>query len=312
MGMSMREALERRKERPRPRCSSVGVPHTPERGVGRPPRAGPPPSEHEARGVGSLVPFPAPLCFPCPVATCLGSVLVFVLRELDPPLPPRKGDHRVGAQRQETTCKAMMTNPRSTDRRHRSRRGILRFHKEFENEKGAEQQKAAGKREARAERQSQRARAGAAQAPGSAGIARWRAWAWAHGAWLCATSRPATASYVFHYGGGRFGGIIPPTRVLPLVLAPCTLLHVAARASEGAGSAAQHLGLTHHNVCGLRLCSHPLDNAVCWTPQRTVRDMRTRMRRRHRLRVLREMLDDSVTASLLGRPPGLRVSTLHE
>eukprot|EP00962_Isochrysis_galbana_P028910 scaffold9191_cov114-Isochrysis_galbana.AAC.10 len=29
----------------------------------------------------------------------------------DPPLPPRKGDHRVGAQRQETTCKAMMTDP---------------------------------------------------------------------------------------------------------------------------------------------------------------------------------------------------------
>eukprot|EP00962_Isochrysis_galbana_P017328 scaffold4985_cov116-Isochrysis_galbana.AAC.1 len=24
--------------------------------------------------------------------------LVFVLRELDPPLPPRKGDYRVGAQ----------------------------------------------------------------------------------------------------------------------------------------------------------------------------------------------------------------------
>eukprot|EP00962_Isochrysis_galbana_P034597 scaffold11731_cov119-Isochrysis_galbana.AAC.10 len=42
--------------------------------------------------------FPAPLCLPCLVATCLGSVLVFVLRELDPPLPPRKGDYRVGAQ----------------------------------------------------------------------------------------------------------------------------------------------------------------------------------------------------------------------
>eukprot|EP00962_Isochrysis_galbana_P028881 scaffold9171_cov119-Isochrysis_galbana.AAC.2 len=42
--------------------------------------------------------FPAFLCLPCLVATCLGSVLVFVLRELDPPLPPRKGDHPVGAQ----------------------------------------------------------------------------------------------------------------------------------------------------------------------------------------------------------------------
>eukprot|EP00962_Isochrysis_galbana_P015787 scaffold4520_cov96-Isochrysis_galbana.AAC.3 len=60
--------------------------HAPERGVGRPPRNSPPPSEHEVK-----VPFPASLCLPCLVATCLGSVLVFVLRELDPPLPPRKG-----------------------------------------------------------------------------------------------------------------------------------------------------------------------------------------------------------------------------
>eukprot|EP00962_Isochrysis_galbana_P003373 scaffold940_cov135-Isochrysis_galbana.AAC.2 len=46
--------------------------------------------------------FPPPCAFlaSSPLATCFGSVLVFVLRlrELDPPLPPRKGDHRVGAQ----------------------------------------------------------------------------------------------------------------------------------------------------------------------------------------------------------------------
>eukprot|EP00962_Isochrysis_galbana_P027445 scaffold8629_cov114-Isochrysis_galbana.AAC.9 len=71
----------------------VGTPHAPERGVGRPPRNSPPPSEHEVK-----VPSPASLCLPCLVATCLGSVLVFVLRELDPPLPPRKGGYRVGAQ----------------------------------------------------------------------------------------------------------------------------------------------------------------------------------------------------------------------
>eukprot|EP00962_Isochrysis_galbana_P043863 scaffold16844_cov119-Isochrysis_galbana.AAC.3 len=41
----------------------------------------------------------------------MGSVLAFVLRELDPPLPPRKGDHRVGAQKPTTTCKQQMTDP---------------------------------------------------------------------------------------------------------------------------------------------------------------------------------------------------------
>eukprot|EP00962_Isochrysis_galbana_P015050 scaffold4311_cov124-Isochrysis_galbana.AAC.1 len=37
--------------------------------------------------------------------------LVFVLRELDPPLPPRKGGYRVGAQTTTNTCKAIMTDP---------------------------------------------------------------------------------------------------------------------------------------------------------------------------------------------------------
>eukprot|EP00962_Isochrysis_galbana_P043866 scaffold16844_cov119-Isochrysis_galbana.AAC.6 len=88
------------------------IPHAPERGVGRPPRADPPPSKHEVEA-----PFPAPLCLPCLVAMCMcmGSVLAFVLRELDPPLPPRKGDHRVGAQKPTTTCKKQMTDPPTDD-----------------------------------------------------------------------------------------------------------------------------------------------------------------------------------------------------
>eukprot|EP00962_Isochrysis_galbana_P015332 scaffold4400_cov124-Isochrysis_galbana.AAC.3 len=50
------------------------------------------------RGVGS---FSRPLVPSLPRRHVLGKcacVLVFVLRELDPPLPPRKGDYRVGAQ----------------------------------------------------------------------------------------------------------------------------------------------------------------------------------------------------------------------
>eukprot|EP00962_Isochrysis_galbana_P048738 scaffold20388_cov103-Isochrysis_galbana.AAC.2 len=46
-----------------------------------------------------------------PRAWEVGSVLVFVLRELDPPLPPRKGGYRVGAQTTTNTCKAIMTDP---------------------------------------------------------------------------------------------------------------------------------------------------------------------------------------------------------
>eukprot|EP00962_Isochrysis_galbana_P025873 scaffold8003_cov115-Isochrysis_galbana.AAC.1 len=67
-----------------PICASK-TPHAPERGVGRPPRDGPPPSEpeHEVY-VGS---FPRL------------------------PLPPRKGGYRVGAQTTTTTCKAIMTDP---------------------------------------------------------------------------------------------------------------------------------------------------------------------------------------------------------
>eukprot|EP00962_Isochrysis_galbana_P027201 scaffold8530_cov121-Isochrysis_galbana.AAC.1 len=74
-----------------------------------------PPPRHEVK-----VPFPASLCLPCLIATCLGSVLVFVLRELDPPLPPRKGGYRVGAQTTTTTCKAIMTDPPIADRPHTS------------------------------------------------------------------------------------------------------------------------------------------------------------------------------------------------
>eukprot|EP00962_Isochrysis_galbana_P031615 scaffold10295_cov116-Isochrysis_galbana.AAC.7 len=60
-------------------------------------------------------------------------MLVFVLRELDPPLPPRKGGYRVGAQTTENTCKAIMTDspiddteareqdaPGTTDAKHRA------------------------------------------------------------------------------------------------------------------------------------------------------------------------------------------------
>eukprot|EP00962_Isochrysis_galbana_P020960 scaffold6158_cov120-Isochrysis_galbana.AAC.5 len=38
-------------------CMSLQDPHAPERGVGRPPRNGPPPSELRTRGVGSFVPL---------------------------------------------------------------------------------------------------------------------------------------------------------------------------------------------------------------------------------------------------------------
>eukprot|EP00962_Isochrysis_galbana_P059912 scaffold33776_cov118-Isochrysis_galbana.AAC.1 len=38
-------------------------------------------------------------------------IVVFWPAELDPPLPPRKGGYRVGAQTTTTTCKAIMTDP---------------------------------------------------------------------------------------------------------------------------------------------------------------------------------------------------------
>eukprot|EP00962_Isochrysis_galbana_P043400 scaffold16508_cov108-Isochrysis_galbana.AAC.3 len=50
----------------------------------------------------------------CGSMSCLVG-LVFVLRELDPPLPPRKGGYRVGAQTTTTTRKAIMTDPPTDD-----------------------------------------------------------------------------------------------------------------------------------------------------------------------------------------------------
>eukprot|EP00962_Isochrysis_galbana_P038074 scaffold13454_cov114-Isochrysis_galbana.AAC.4 len=54
----------------------------------------------------------------------MGSVLAFVLRELDPPLS-RQGAKEGGSwiivwgRKPQTTCKKQMTDDRSTDRRHR-------------------------------------------------------------------------------------------------------------------------------------------------------------------------------------------------
>eukprot|EP00962_Isochrysis_galbana_P038804 scaffold13829_cov128-Isochrysis_galbana.AAC.2 len=79
------------------------LPHAPERGVGRPPRADPPPSKLDV-----WVPFlfPRPLYLPCHVAcgarekcACFGAG---EWNPPPPPLPPREGDCRVGAQRQQT------------------------------------------------------------------------------------------------------------------------------------------------------------------------------------------------------------------
>eukprot|EP00962_Isochrysis_galbana_P047007 scaffold19083_cov104-Isochrysis_galbana.AAC.1 len=101
------------------------IPHASERGVRRPPRSGPPPSEH---GTSEMIigKFPVPcrviggdsdrFLFPPPCAFLASSpraweVCLFLcgVRELDPPtLPPRKGDHRVGAQttRPPLTCES--------------------------------------------------------------------------------------------------------------------------------------------------------------------------------------------------------------
>eukprot|EP00962_Isochrysis_galbana_P027657 scaffold8697_cov113-Isochrysis_galbana.AAC.3 len=85
---------------------------TPPKGVWEGPRA----LIHLPRNTRCRFLFPPPcLCLPCLVAMCMGSVLAFVRRELDPPLPPKKGDHRVGAHEPTTTCKKPMTDPPTDD-----------------------------------------------------------------------------------------------------------------------------------------------------------------------------------------------------
>eukprot|EP00962_Isochrysis_galbana_P017452 scaffold5017_cov139-Isochrysis_galbana.AAC.4 len=60
--------------------------------------------------------FPRPLVPSLPRRHVLGKCACFCAEGiLDPPLPPRKGDYRVGAQTTATTCKAIMTDPPTDD-----------------------------------------------------------------------------------------------------------------------------------------------------------------------------------------------------